>query len=69
MNANERAPYNITGNGNFGNVDLALTIDPQNPNITYLGGFGGDSYESDTGLIRVDATNLQDAHSLDGRPL
>ena len=59
-------PYNITGNGNFGNVDLALTIDPQNPNITYLGGFGGDNYESDTGLIRVDATKLQDAHSLIG---
>ena len=49
-----------------GNVDLALTVDPQNPNITYLGGFGGDGYESDTGLIRVDATNLQDAHSLVG---
>ena len=59
-------PYNITGNGNFGNVDLALTIDPQNPNITYLGGFGGNNYESDTGLIRVDATKLQDAHSLIG---
>ena len=54
------------GNGNFGNVDLALTIDPQNPNITYLGGFGGDNYESDSGLIRVDATNLEDAHSLIG---
>ena len=62
-------PYNITGDANLGNVDLALTIDPQNPNITYLGGFGGDNYESDTGLIRVDATNLQDAHSLVGCPL
>ena len=47
-----------------GNVDLALTVDPQNPNITYLGGFGGNAYNSDTGLIRVDATNVQDAHAL-----
>ena len=57
--------YAITDD-NQGNKDLALTIDPQNPNITYLGGFGGDGYNSDTGLIRVDSTNLQDAHSLLG---
>ena len=43
---------------------LALTVDPTNPNITYLGGFGGNSYNSDTGLIRVDATKVADAHSL-----
>ena len=49
-----------------GNIDLALTVDPQNPNITYLGGFGGDTYISDTGLIRVDATNVQDDQSLVG---
>ncbi len=63
-------PYAITDAGpdgvGFGNVDLALTVDPQNPNITYLGGFGGNSYNSDTGLIRVDATNLQDDESLIG---
>ena len=62
-------PYAITDADRWcglGNVDLALTIDPQNPNITYLGGFGGDTYNSDTGLIRVDATNLQDAQSLMG---
>ena len=58
--------YNITNNGNWGNVDLALTIDPQNPNITYLGGFGGVNTESDTGLIRVDATDLYDPHALVG---
>ena len=49
--------YAITDNSQ-GNLDLALTVDPQNPNITYLGGFGGNTYNSDTGLIRVDATNL-----------
>ena len=55
--------YPITDNSQ-GNVDLALTVDPTNPNITYLGGFGGDGYNSDTGLIRVDATKVVDAHSL-----
>ena len=65
VNANGIDPYAITDN-NQGNVDLALTIDPQNPNITYLGGFGGDTYNSDSGLIRVDATNVQDAHALTG---
>ena len=48
----------------FGNQDLAITIDPTNPNITYLGGFGGNTYNSDTGLIRVDATFVFDAHNL-----
>jgi subtilisin-like proprotein convertase family protein len=55
--------YPITDD-NQGNLDLALTVDPTNPNITYLGGFGGNGYNSDTGLIRVDATQIADAHSL-----
>ena len=29
-----------------------------------MGGFGGDNYPSGTGLIRVDTTNIWDAHSL-----
>jgi len=51
--------YNILGNQ--GNYDITLAVDPTNPNITYLGGqlsFG------QTGLIRIDATTLWDAHSL-----
>jgi subtilisin-like proprotein convertase family protein len=55
--------YAITDD-NQGEQDLALTIDPANPNITYLGGFGGNGYNSDTGLIRVDSTDLDDAHAL-----
>ena len=55
--------YAITDVGE-GNLDLALAVDPTDPNITYLGGFGGDTYNSDTGLIRIDATNMADAHSL-----
>ena len=68
---NQAVPTNDTSDPQYaitddiqGNVDLALTVDPQNPNITYLGGFGGNEYNSDTGLIRVDATNLYDPHSL-----
>ncbi len=38
----------------LGNLYLTLTADPTNPNIVYLGGFGGDNYPSGTGLIRVD---------------
>ena len=47
-----------------GNESLSLVVDPTNPNISYLGGFGGDTFVSDTGLIRVDITNMWDAHSL-----
>ena len=39
-------------------------MDPTDPSIVYLGSFGGDDYNSDTGLIRVNTTNLWDAHSL-----
>ena len=39
-------------------------MDPTDPSIVYLGGFGGNSYNSDTGLIRVNTTGISDAHSL-----
>ncbi len=56
-------PYPIT-DGTQGNLDLTLTVDPSDPSVVYLGGFGGDDYNSDTGLIRVDTTDMFDAHSL-----
>ena len=52
------------GDGTQGNVAMTLSTDPTNPNILYLGGFGGDGYNSDTGLIRIDITDLFDPHSL-----
>ena len=55
--------YPITNNTQ-GNLDLSLVVDPTDPSILYLGGFGGDDYNSDTGLIRVDTTLINDAHSL-----
>ena len=51
--------YNVLGGQ--GNYDITLAVDPTNPNITYLGGqlsFG------DTGLVRIDATDIWDAHAL-----
>ena len=45
-------------------VNITLGTDPTNPNILYLGGFGGNGYNSDTGLIRVNITDLFDSHAL-----
>ncbi len=43
-----------------GNYDLTLTVDPTNPNIVYI---GGTSNFQQSGLIRVDLTNLRDAQN------
>ncbi|MFI5458491.1 MAG: proprotein convertase P-domain-containing protein [Isosphaerales bacterium] len=57
--------YNILGGGGGfaaqGNYDITLAVDPINPNIAYL---GGDHSDGDTGLVRIDATNIWDAHAL-----
>lgn len=51
--------YNILrGQGNY---DIALNIDPNNPNIVYLG--GTRDFQPST-LIRVDTSRLSDPHSL-----
>ncbi len=49
------------GFGAQGNYDITMAVDPTNPNIVYL---GGDHSDGDTGLIRIDTTNIWDAHSL-----
>jgi subtilisin-like proprotein convertase family protein len=57
-----------------GNLYLTLSTDPTNPNIVYLGSFGNTVNDvagaynfvaSDTGLVRIDTTNIWDAHNLD----
>lgn len=56
-------PYDPTsGSGlpNSSNYNLALTIDPTNPNIVYLGGTG---IGQQSGLIRVDSTKVFDSHA------
>ncbi len=52
-----------TGSTTFtseGNYNLSLTIDPTNPNIVYLG--GSQDFQT-SGLIRVDLTDIFDAHN------
>ena len=81
-NFNQAIPTNDVTQPNYaitllnqGNLYLTLSVDPTNPNIVYLGSFGdtvnevAGSYNaqaSDTGLIRIDTTNIWDAHNLDG---
>jgi subtilisin-like proprotein convertase family protein len=43
--------------GQQGNYDIALAVDPTNPNIVYLAGQAG-------GMIRVDITRMEDPHAL-----
>ncbi len=45
-----------------GNYAMSLAVDPTNPNIVYLGG-SDDNLVLNSGLIRIDTTNLFDAHS------
>ncbi len=44
----------------MGDFNLALAVDPTNPNIRYLG--GTHQYQA-TGLIRIDITGLADPHA------
>jgi subtilisin-like proprotein convertase family protein len=51
-----------------GNYDVTLTVDPLNPNVVYVGGMGTNNSPV-AGIIRVDATEVNDAHAffLDNR--
>ncbi|MBV8593868.1 MAG: hypothetical protein JOZ27_06180, partial [Caulobacteraceae bacterium] len=59
--------YAVAGNKtpagtSFGkaNYDLSLAVDPNNPSVVYL---GGTNEFQGSGMIRVDATGLADAHA------
>jgi large repetitive protein len=43
-----------------GNYNISLTIDPNDPNIVYL---GGTSIGQTSGLIRIDTTGIYDSHA------
>jgi subtilisin-like proprotein convertase family protein len=55
--------YSVIGNTRFpqGNYNITMAVDPTNPNVIYV---GGTADGNQTGLIRIDATNIWDAHSL-----
>jgi subtilisin-like proprotein convertase family protein len=61
-NDTSKSDYDIGGGGNFsqGNYDVSAAIDPNNPNIIYV---GGTADGQPTGLIRVDATAVSDPHA------
>src|SRR5262249_26245697 len=54
--------YDPFGGGAFaqGNYDQAIIVDPNNPNIIYV---GGTQDGQPSGFIRIDITGLSDAHS------
>jgi large repetitive protein len=55
--------YDVLGSRIFphGNYDMALTVDPNNPNLIYL---GGTADGNDTGLIRIDTSAVFDSHAV-----
>ena len=53
------ANYNITGGQ--GNYDFALAVDPNDPNVVYI---GGSADFGPTTMIRVDVTRLSDPYSV-----
>ena len=48
--------------GGDGNYAIALSVDPNNPNVVYLGGSAYANYTA--GMIRVDTTGIADSHAL-----
>ena len=56
------ADYDPLGNSLFaqGNYDVALAIDPTNPNVVYLGGTQDGNV---TGLLRIDTTGISDPYA------
>lgn len=59
-NRPDYAPTTSTGLPNSSNYNIALTIDPTNPNIVYL---GGTSIGQQSGLLRIDSTKVFDSHA------
>ncbi len=56
------------GGGLFaqGNYDQSIAIDPNNPNVVYVGGTNDGTRQPAGGLIRVDTTGLHDGNALIG---
>jgi subtilisin-like proprotein convertase family protein len=66
-NDDTKDDYDILGtNAPQGNYDIALSVDPNNPNVVYVGGTKdtNELYGGLGALIRVDTTGMSDARSL-----
>ena len=46
-----------------GNYNIAIAVDPTDPSVIYVGGTA-DGNQTATGLIRINLTDIWDAHSL-----
>jgi len=61
------ANYSVMGNGLFkqGNYDVSLAVDPNNPNIVYMGGTEDANPPGVTpgGFIRLDTTKISDPYA------
>ena len=61
-NDQNQGNYSVAGDNIFPHAtyDIALAVDPTNPNILYV---GGTANGNETGLIRIDATGVYDSHA------
>lgn len=61
-NDTSQRDYDVFGNATIaqGNYDVSLAVDPNDPNVVYL---GGTHDFQPTGLLRVDSTAVSDAHA------
>jgi subtilisin-like proprotein convertase family protein len=66
-NDTTQADYDVFGKpgGEFtqGNYDVSMAVDPDNPNVVYLGGTQDGQTPLFSGLIRVDIIGLSDPHA------
>src|SRR5262249_60198423 len=46
-----------------GNYDVSVAIDPQNPNVLYIGGTDDGALDPAGGMIRVDVTTMSDVYA------
>jgi subtilisin-like proprotein convertase family protein len=67
-NNETRANYDPFGRGQFfqGNYDAVLAVDPNNPNIIYVGGTANGAPSPASGMVRIDTTTVSDPYALVG---
>ena len=61
-NDTSKPDYDVLGNATFaqGNYDVSLAVNPNDPNVVYL---GGTRDGNPSGILRIDATAVADAHA------
>jgi subtilisin-like proprotein convertase family protein len=62
--SNDETHTNANPTGFQGFYDMSVAVDPNDPNVVYLGGMREASQPSLGGLIRVDTIGMEDPHNL-----